>query len=52
MDARSRTTLIYLLAHASASHGGNQMQVDAMVVRGLNRNTPDLGLAFGLSLRH
>lgn len=50
---------------ASASHGGNQMQVDvgaswllnkncqvdAMVVRGLNNNTPDLSLAFGLSLR-
>lgn len=50
---------------ASASHGGNQVQVDAgvswllnrncqldaMVVRGLNRNTPDLGLAFGLSVR-
>lgn len=50
---------------ASASHGGKQLQVDAgvswllskncqvdaMVVRGLNGNTPDLGLAFGLSLR-
>ena len=50
---------------ASASHGGDWMQVDAgvswrlnkncqvdaMVVHGLNRNTPDLGLAFGLSLR-
>lgn len=50
---------------ASASHGGNRVQVDAgvswllnkdcqvdaMVVRGLNRNTPDLSLAFGLSVR-
>lgn len=50
---------------ASASHGGNQMQVDAgvswllnkhcqvdaMMLRGLNKKTPDLGLAFGLSLR-
>ena len=50
---------------ASASHGGNRTQVDlgvswllnkdcqvdAMVVRGLNRNTPHLGLAFGLSVR-
>lgn len=50
---------------ASASHGGKQLQVDvglswllnrncqldAMVVRGLNRNTPDLSLAFGLSVR-
>lgn len=50
---------------ASSSHGGKQVQVDlgvswlvnkdcqvdAMVVRGLNRNTPDLSLAFGLSLR-
>jgi len=50
---------------APASHGGKQMQVDvgaswllnkncqvdAMVVRGLNKNTPDLSLAFGLSLR-
>ncbi|WP_208278160.1 transporter [Massilia oculi] len=50
---------------ASASHGGDRMQadagvswrlnrncqVDAMVVRGLNGNTPDLGLAFGLSVR-
>ncbi len=50
---------------ASASHGGNRVQVDAgvswllnkncqvdaMVVHGLNRNTPDLGLAFGLSVR-
>lgn len=50
---------------ASASHGGKQVQVDAgvswllnkdcqvdaMVVHGLNRNTPDLSLAFGLSVR-
>lgn len=50
---------------ASASHGGNQMQVDAgvswllnkdcqvdaIVVRGLNRNTPGLSLAFGVSVR-
>jgi hypothetical protein len=50
---------------ASASHGGDRVQVDAgvswrlnkncqvdaMVVRGLNGNTPDLGLAFGLSVR-
>lgn len=50
---------------ASASHGGNQLQVDmgtswllnkhcqvdAMVVHGLNRNTPGLSLAFGLSVR-
>jgi len=50
---------------ASAAHGGNRMQVDmgvswlvnkdcqvdAMVVRGLNKNTPDLGLAVGLSVR-
>ena len=50
---------------ASASHGGNRKQVDlgvswlvnkncqvdAMVLHGLNRNTPDLGLAFGLSVR-
>jgi len=50
---------------ASASHGGSQAQVDAgvswllnkncqldaMVVHGLNKNTPNLGLAFGLSLR-
>lgn len=50
---------------APASHGGNRVQVDtgvswllnkncqvdAMVVHGLNRNTPDLGLAFGLSVR-
>ena len=51
---------------ASASHGGSlaqvdagvswllnkNCQVDAMVAHGLNRNTPDLSLAFGLSLRH
>lgn len=50
---------------ASASHGGNRTQVDAgvswlvnkncqvdaMVVHGLNRHTPDLSLAFGLSVR-
>lgn len=50
---------------ASASHGGDRMQVDAgvswrlnkncqvdaMVVHGLNRQTPDLSLAFGLSVR-
>lgn len=50
---------------ASASHGGNRVQVDAgvswlvnkdcqvdaMVVHGLNRNTPGLSLAFGLSVR-
>jgi hypothetical protein len=50
---------------ASASHGGNQAQVDvgvswllnkncqldAMVLHGLNKKTPDLGLAFGLSVR-
>ena len=50
---------------ASASHGGDRVQVDAgvswrlnrncqvdaMVVHGLNRHTPDLGLAFGLSVR-
>lgn len=50
---------------ARASHGGNQTQVDAgvswlvnkdcqldaMVVHGLNRNTPDLSLAFGVSIR-
>jgi len=50
---------------ASSSHGGAQAQVDvgvswllnkncqvdAMVVRGLNHHTPDLGLAFGLSVR-
>lgn len=50
---------------ASAAHGNNQVQVDAgvswlvskncqvdaMVVHGLNRNTPDLSLAFGLSVR-
>jgi hypothetical protein len=50
---------------ASASHGGSlaqvdagvswllnkNCQVDAMVVHGLNRNTPDLSLAFGLSVR-
>jgi hypothetical protein len=50
---------------ASASHGGSQKQIDvgvswllnkncqidAMVLHGLNRNTPDLGLAFGLSVR-
>jgi len=50
---------------ASSSHGGNRTQVDvgvswllnkncqvdAMVVRGLNRHTPDLSLAFGLSVR-
>jgi len=50
---------------ASGSHGGNQMQVDmgvswlvnkdcqidVMVVRGLNTRTPDLSLAFGVSVR-
>lgn len=50
---------------ASAAHGGNRVQVDAgvswlvnkdcqfdaMVVHGLNRNTPGLSLAFGLSVR-
>lgn len=50
---------------ASSSRGGKLVQVDAglswllnrncqldaMVVRGLNRNTPDLSLAFGLSVR-
>ena len=50
---------------ARATHGGTQLQVDAgvswivnrdcavdaMVVRGLNRNTPELGLAFGISVR-
>jgi len=50
---------------ASASHGGSQAQVDvgvswllnkncqvdAMVVRGLNNNTPGLSLALGLSVR-
>ena len=50
---------------ASAAHGGNRTQVDvgvswllnkdcqvdAMVVRGLNRNTPDISLAFGVSGR-
>lgn len=50
---------------ASASHGGTQKQVDvgvswllnkncqvdAMVVHGLNGKTPDLSLAFGLSVR-
>ncbi len=50
---------------AAASHGGNRLQVDAgvswllnkncqvdaMVVHGLNRNTPGLSLAFGLSVR-
>jgi len=50
---------------ASAAHGGKQVQVDvgvswlldkncavdAMLVRGLNRHTPDLSLAFGLSVR-
>jgi hypothetical protein len=27
------------------------VQLDAALVRGLNRRTPDLGLTFGLSLR-
>ncbi|MFC5550404.1 transporter [Massilia aerilata] len=50
---------------APASHGGTQVladtgltyliskdvQADAMVVRGLNRRTPELSLAFGLSFR-
>ena len=50
---------------ASSSHGGNRVQVDAgvswllnkncqvdaMVVHGLNRNTPELSLAFGLAVR-
>lgn len=50
---------------ARAAHGGTQLQVDAgvswlvnkdcaidaMVVRGLHRNTPELGLAFGISVR-
>jgi hypothetical protein len=50
---------------ARAGHGGSQTlvdagvsylvnkdcQLDAMVVHGLNRNTPDLSLAFGLSIR-
>jgi hypothetical protein len=50
---------------ARAAHGGTQAvvdagaswlvnrdcQLDAMVVHGLNRNTPDLSLAFGVSLR-
>lgn len=50
---------------ASRSHGGKQFQVDmgvswlvnrdcqvdVMVVRGLNSNTPDLSLAFGVSVR-
>lgn len=50
---------------ARAAHGGNQTivdaglswlvnkdcQLDAMVVHGLNKNTPDLSLAFGLSVR-
>ncbi|MCS0582856.1 transporter [Massilia pinisoli] len=50
---------------ARAAHGGSQTvvdagvswlvsrdcQLDAMVVHGLNRNTPDLSLAFGISVR-
>jgi len=50
---------------APAAHGGNRKQVDvgvswllnkncqvdAMLLHGLNKNTPDLGLAFGLSVR-
>jgi hypothetical protein len=50
---------------ARAAHGGTQTQADAgvtwlvnkdcmldvMVVHGLNRNTPDLSLAFGVSVR-
>jgi hypothetical protein len=50
---------------AHAAHGGTQLQfdagvswlvnkdcqLDAMVVRGLHRNTPELSLAFGLSVR-
>ena len=50
---------------ARASHGGTQavfdagltylvnkdLQVDAALMRGLNRRTPDLGLTVGLSLR-
>lgn len=50
---------------ASTTHGGKQLQVDmgvswlvnrdcqvdVMVVRGLNSNTPDISLAFGLSVR-
>jgi hypothetical protein len=50
---------------ARAAHGGTQTlfdagvswlvnrdcQLDAMVVHGLNRNTPDLSLAFGISVR-
>ena len=50
---------------ARAAHGGTQLQLDAgvswlvnkdcqldaMVVRGLHRNTPELSLAFGLSVR-
>lgn len=50
---------------ARAAHGGTELQadagiswlvnkdcaVDAMIVRGLNRNTPELGLAFGISVR-
>jgi hypothetical protein len=51
---------------ARTAHGGTQTlvdagvswlvnrdcQLDAMVVHGLNRNTPDLSLAFGISVRH
>jgi hypothetical protein len=50
---------------ASGGHGGNQVavdggfmvrlskdcQLDASLVRGLNRRTPDLSLAFGVSIR-
>ena len=50
---------------ARARHGGSQrladagltwlvnrdVQVDAMLVRGLNRRTPELGIGFGLSVR-
>ena len=50
---------------ARAEHGGTQLQldagvswlvnkdcaVDAMVVRGLHRNTPEMSLAFGISVR-
>lgn len=50
---------------AHAAHGGTQLQfdagvswlvnkdcqLDAMLVRGLHRNTPELSLAFGLSVR-
>lgn len=50
---------------ARAEHGGTQLQadagvswlvnkdcaVDAMIVRGLHRNTPELSLAFGISVR-